>query len=165
MDASALADNIASVDVIDPMTVKITMADKTQPLLPLLISPNFGIGDSKTMKAHGAVSSTDADKTDSATYLDQHSVGTGIDGQHPLALSDDLAEAGNDQQCETQRRRRGMWTARRRLPLAHCRFLATCTFSAATSNGAPLPCPHQLSRRFLFCRDSPGWFQPHWWHW
>lgn len=77
-DASALAENIARVDVMDPLTVKITMADKSQPLVPLLISPNFGIIDSKVVKEQGGVSTPDADKNDKATaYLDQHSVGTG----------------------------------------------------------------------------------------
>lgn len=77
-DASALAENIAKVDVVDPLTVKITMVDKAQPLVPILISPNFGIIDSKVAKEQGGVSTPDADKNDKATaYLDQRSVGTG----------------------------------------------------------------------------------------
>ena len=77
-DASALAENIARVDVIDPLTVKVVLADKNQPLLPFLIAPSFGIVDAKAVKAQGGISTPDADKNDKATgYLDQHSVGTG----------------------------------------------------------------------------------------
>jgi peptide/nickel transport system substrate-binding protein len=77
-DASALAENIARVDVIDPLTVKVTLDDKTQPLLPFLIAPNFGIVDSKVVREQGGLSTPDADKNDKATtYLDQRSVGTG----------------------------------------------------------------------------------------
>ncbi|HSB69199.1 MAG TPA: ABC transporter substrate-binding protein [Candidatus Methylomirabilis sp.] len=77
-DASALAENIARVDVIDPLTVKVVLEDKTQPLLPFLIAPNFGIVDSKVVRQQGGLSTPDADKNDKATaYLDQRSVGTG----------------------------------------------------------------------------------------
>ena len=77
-DASALAENIARVDVIDPLTVKVVLVDKTQPLLPFLIAPNFGIVDSKIVKQQGGLSTPDADKNDKATaFLDQRSVGTG----------------------------------------------------------------------------------------
>jgi peptide/nickel transport system substrate-binding protein len=77
-DASALAENIARVEVVDPVTVKVVLADKTQPLLPFLIAPNFGIVDSKVVKEQGGLSTPDADKNDKATgYLDQRSVGTG----------------------------------------------------------------------------------------
>ncbi len=78
VDASALAENIARVDVIDPLTVKVVLADKNQPLLPFLIAPSFGIVDAKAVKAQGGVATPDADKNDKATgFLDQHSVGTG----------------------------------------------------------------------------------------
>jgi peptide/nickel transport system substrate-binding protein len=77
-DASALAENIARVEVIDPLTVKVVLVDKAQPLLPFLIAPNFGIVDSKVVKEQGGLSSPDADKNDKATaFLDQRSVGTG----------------------------------------------------------------------------------------
>jgi peptide/nickel transport system substrate-binding protein len=73
-----LATNVASVTVIDPYTVKITLADKAQPLLNLLVGPSFVISDSKTILEHGGVSSADAEKADKATqWLDQHSAGTG----------------------------------------------------------------------------------------
>lgn len=77
-DASALAENIARVDVIDPLTVKVVLVDKAQPLLPFLIAPNFGIVDSKVVKQQGGLSTPEADKNDKATaFLDQRSVGTG----------------------------------------------------------------------------------------
>jgi peptide/nickel transport system substrate-binding protein len=78
VDASALADNIAEVTVVDPATVKITMADPNQPLLAWLISPNFGVLDSKVAKEHGAVSDPGADTADKATsWLESNSIGTG----------------------------------------------------------------------------------------
>jgi peptide/nickel transport system substrate-binding protein len=78
VDASALADNIDSVTAVDAATVKITMVDPNQPLLPWLISPNFGILDSKTAKEHGAVSEPGADTADKATeWLESNSAGTG----------------------------------------------------------------------------------------
>lgn len=78
VDASALADNIASVDVVDPATVKISMVDKNQPLLAWLISPDFGVADSKTVAAEGGVSGPGADTKDQASaWLDTHSAGTG----------------------------------------------------------------------------------------
>lgn len=77
-DASALAENIARVDVINPLTAKVVMVDKTQPLVPILIAPNFGIIDSKVVREQGGLSTPDADKNDKATaYLDQRSAGTG----------------------------------------------------------------------------------------
>lgn len=73
-----LAENIDSVDVVDPLTVKIVMKDKDQPLLNLLVGPTFVIADSKAIKEHGGTSSADADKTDQATqWLDSQSAGTG----------------------------------------------------------------------------------------
>lgn len=78
VDASALTANIDSVTAVDPATVKITMVDVNQPLLPWLIAPNFGILDSKVAKEHGAVSDPGADTTDKATaWLESNSAGTG----------------------------------------------------------------------------------------
>lgn len=78
VDASALADNIESVTAVDPATVKITMVDGNQPLLPWLIAPNFGILDSKVAKEHGAATGPGADTADKATaWLESNSAGTG----------------------------------------------------------------------------------------
>jgi len=75
---SELAANIDRIEVVDPLTVKIVMKDKNQPLLNLLVGPTFVIADSKTLKAHGGTSGPDADKTDKATgWLDSNSAGTG----------------------------------------------------------------------------------------
>ena len=73
-----VAENVAGVEVVDPLTVKVVMADKNQPLLNILASVTLAIADSKTVKAQGGTSAKDADKTDKATpWLDQHSAGTG----------------------------------------------------------------------------------------
>ena len=42
---AALAENLKSIEVVDEKTVKLVMNDKTQPLLNILISPNFAIID------------------------------------------------------------------------------------------------------------------------
>ncbi|MBI3455283.1 MAG: ABC transporter substrate-binding protein [Candidatus Rokubacteria bacterium] len=78
-----LAENVAGVEVVDPLTVKVVMVDKSQPLLNVLASITFAVVDSKTVKAQGGTSAKDAEKTDKATaWLDQHSAGTG-----PYALT------------------------------------------------------------------------------
>ena len=77
-DPAELAGNFKSTDIIDPRTVKITLVDKSQPLLNLLVSPTFVIMDSEAAKAHGATSGPETPKTDKATeWLNQNSVGTG----------------------------------------------------------------------------------------
>jgi len=73
-----LEDNLAEVDVVDPLTVKLKMIDKTQPLLRFLPSVSFAILDSKIAQAHGAVSTPGADKADTATqWLDNQTAGSG----------------------------------------------------------------------------------------
>jgi peptide/nickel transport system substrate-binding protein len=73
-----LADNMAEAIVVDPMTVKIKMVDKNQPLLRFLASVSYSILDAKVVQAHGAVSTPGADKTDTATqWLDNQSAGSG----------------------------------------------------------------------------------------
>jgi peptide/nickel transport system substrate-binding protein len=75
---SEIAENLAAVEVVDPLTVKVVMADKDQPLLNILASVTFAVYDSKAVKAQGGISGKDAEKADKATaWLDQHSVGTG----------------------------------------------------------------------------------------
>jgi peptide/nickel transport system substrate-binding protein len=76
---SVVAANIASVDVVDPLTVKITLTDPKQPFLSYLMgSGTWGIVDSVLAIKNGATSDPGADKTDKGTaYLDQHSAGTG----------------------------------------------------------------------------------------
>src|SRR2546422_7276627 len=64
---SEIAENVASVAVVDPLTVKVVMADKDQPLLNILASVTFAVSDAKTVKAQGGLSSKDAEKNDKAT--------------------------------------------------------------------------------------------------
>src|SRR5215212_1869223 len=75
---AALAENLKSVEVVDEQTVKLVMNDKTQPLLNILISPNFAIIDAKTAQEQGATSAVGADMADTATeWMNAHSIGTG----------------------------------------------------------------------------------------
>jgi peptide/nickel transport system substrate-binding protein len=74
---AALAENLKSVEVIDEQTVKLVMNDKAQPLLNILISPNFAVLDAKTAQEHGATSAVGADTNDTASeWLNEHSIGT-----------------------------------------------------------------------------------------
>ena len=73
-----LTENLAAVEVVDPLTVKLVMVDKNQPLLNVLASITFAVVDSKTVQAQGGTSAKDAEKADKATaWLDAHSAGTG----------------------------------------------------------------------------------------
>ncbi|HZS32485.1 MAG TPA: ABC transporter substrate-binding protein [Methylomirabilota bacterium] len=73
-----MAENLGGVEVVDPQTVRLVMADKGQPLLTLLTSVTFAVYDSKTVMAQGGTSGKDAEKADKATaWLDTHSAGTG----------------------------------------------------------------------------------------
>jgi peptide/nickel transport system substrate-binding protein len=75
---AALAENLKSTEVVDEQTVKLVMNDKAQPLLNILISPNFAVIDSKVAQENGATSEAGADTADTATaWLDEHSIGTG----------------------------------------------------------------------------------------
>jgi peptide/nickel transport system substrate-binding protein len=73
-----MAENLGPIEVVDPQTVKVSMADKTQPLLTLFTSVTYSVYDSKTVIAQGGTSGKDAEKADKATaWLDAHSAGTG----------------------------------------------------------------------------------------
>jgi peptide/nickel transport system substrate-binding protein len=73
-----LAGNIASIEAVDPHTVKLVMVDKDQPLLNLLVGPTFVVADSKVVKANGGLAGPEAEKGDTATaWLDGHSAGSG----------------------------------------------------------------------------------------
>src|SRR5215475_13124678 len=73
-----MAENLGPIEVVDPQTVRISMADKTQPLLTLFTSVTYSVYDSKTVMAQGGTSGKDAEKADKATaWLDTHSAGTG----------------------------------------------------------------------------------------
>ncbi len=70
--------NISSVNVIDPKTVDVMLADPTQPILAILSGPNFGIMEAKALEAQGGTAGADANTADKATqWLNQHSAGAG----------------------------------------------------------------------------------------
>lgn len=72
------AENIESTEVIDPLTVKVNMVDKNQPLLSLLVAPAFSITDSKLLKTQGAVSGPEAEEKDTLVeWINQNSAGAG----------------------------------------------------------------------------------------
>ncbi len=73
-----LTENMASVEAVDAQTVKVTMVDKTQPLLKFFASVSFAILDSKLLGEHGGSAAADADATDTATqWLDEQTAGSG----------------------------------------------------------------------------------------
>jgi peptide/nickel transport system substrate-binding protein len=73
-----LTENMGAIEVVDPQTVRIAMADKSQPLLTIFTSVTFAVLDAKTVMAQGGTSAKDAEKADKATtWLDTHSAGTG----------------------------------------------------------------------------------------
>ena len=73
-----MAENLGPIEVVDPQTVRISAADKSQPLLTLFTSVTYSVYDSKTVIAQGGTSGKDAEKADKATtWLDTHSAGTG----------------------------------------------------------------------------------------
>lgn len=76
--AAYLADGFKSVTAPDDKTLVIKTKTPT-PGLPALVSgANFGILNSKVVKAHGGTDAPDAAKSDSAqSYLDEHSAGSG----------------------------------------------------------------------------------------
>ena len=73
-----MAENLGPIEVVDPQTVRISMADKSQPLLTLFTSVTYSVYDSKAVIAQGGTGGKDAEKADKATtWLDTHSAGTG----------------------------------------------------------------------------------------
>ena len=76
---SAYAENIESVEVVDPLTVKVNLVDPNIPFVTLtLISGTYGILDSKLVKENGGTAEADAETADTATaFLDEQSAGTG----------------------------------------------------------------------------------------
>ena len=73
-----MTENLGAIEVVDPLTVRIAMADKSQPLLTIFTSVTYAVVDAKTVMAQGGTSAKDAEKADKATtWLDTHSAGTG----------------------------------------------------------------------------------------
>jgi peptide/nickel transport system substrate-binding protein len=72
------ADWIKDIEVIDDLTLKITLNFPDASFPMVLASPMHSIVDSKTVMEHGGVSTEDAAENDQATpWLDQNSAGTG----------------------------------------------------------------------------------------
>ncbi len=70
--------NVTAVNVVDPQTVDMILADPRQPLLTILSGPNFGVLERKVVEAQGASAAVGANNTDKATgWLNQHSAGAG----------------------------------------------------------------------------------------
>ena len=70
--------NVSSVNVIDPKTVDVMLADPTQPILAILSGPNFGVMEARRVEAQGGTAGADANTADKATqWLNQHSAGAG----------------------------------------------------------------------------------------
>ena len=87
-----MAENLGPIEVVDPQTVRISMADKTQPLLTLFTSVTYSVYDSKAVIAQGGTSGKDAEKADKATtWLD-----TPLGGDRPLRAHRLDAEPGGD---------------------------------------------------------------------
>jgi peptide/nickel transport system substrate-binding protein len=75
---SFYADAIASIDVVDDLTLQVTLTAPTPAFLSIITVPAMSVTDSEVVKANGGTDAEDADTTDTAqTFLDQNSAGTG----------------------------------------------------------------------------------------
>jgi peptide/nickel transport system substrate-binding protein len=75
---SFYADTITTVQVLNDMTVKVTLTDPSPAFLSIVAAPALSVLDSKVVKSKGGTDAADADKTDKAKdWLDQNSAGSG----------------------------------------------------------------------------------------
>ena len=75
---SFYADPIASIEVVDDATVKVTLTAPTPAFPAIVTAPAMSILDSAVVKEHGGTDAADADTTDMAKdWLDQNSAGSG----------------------------------------------------------------------------------------
>jgi peptide/nickel transport system substrate-binding protein len=75
---SFYADAIASIDVIDDLTLQVTLSAPTPAFLSIVTVPAMSVTDSVVVKEHGGTDAADADTTDTAEeWLGQNSAGTG----------------------------------------------------------------------------------------
>jgi peptide/nickel transport system substrate-binding protein len=73
-----LSDHVASIDAVDPLTVRFTLKEPNAAFLPILTSPNFAVVEARAIRGHAGTDAANADKADKATdWLDQNSAGTG----------------------------------------------------------------------------------------
>ncbi len=71
-------DQVASVEAVDDLTVKVTLSVKTPAFATIVTAPALSVLDSKLAKEHGATDAADADTTDTANdWLSQNSAGSG----------------------------------------------------------------------------------------
>ena len=71
-------DHVASIEAVDPSTVKITLKEPNAAFLSMLVSPNFAVVDAELVKAQGGTDAENAKEADKATdWLDGNSAGTG----------------------------------------------------------------------------------------
>ncbi len=82
------ADQIASIEVVDDLTVKVTLTVKYPAFATIITAPALSVLDSKLAIEHGATDAADADTTDTANdWLTQNSAGSGpfiLTGWTPL---------------------------------------------------------------------------------
>ena len=75
---SFYADAIAGIEVIDDLTLEVSLSAPTPAFLSIVTVPAMSVTDSEVVKANGGADAEDADVTDTAQeYLDQNSAGTG----------------------------------------------------------------------------------------
>ena len=71
-------DQVASVEAVDDLTLKVTLSVKTPAFATIVTAPALSVLDSKLAKEHGATDAADADTTDTANdWLSQNSAGSG----------------------------------------------------------------------------------------
>lgn len=85
---SFYADQIASIEAVDDLTVVVTLSVKTPAFATIVTAPALSVLDSLVAKEHGATDAEDADTTDTANdWLTQNSAGSGpfvLTGWTPL---------------------------------------------------------------------------------
>lgn len=75
---SYLAEYWESVEAVDDMTLRLTLAEPNPALTAILTSTPLAVVDSATVRENGGTDAADADQTDTARdYINENSVGTG----------------------------------------------------------------------------------------
>jgi len=75
---SFYADAVTGIEVIDDLTLEVTLSVATPAFLSIVTVPAMSVTDSAVVMANGGTDAADADVTDTAQeYLDQNSAGTG----------------------------------------------------------------------------------------
>ena len=75
---SFYADLVESVEVVDDLTVQVTLVEASPAFLGVIATPAMSVLDSKVVQEQGGTDAEDADQTDGAKeWLDQNSAGSG----------------------------------------------------------------------------------------